>query len=178
MSQGIPMLTAGDELLRSAACNNNTWCQNNPLGWIDWSLTDENADMLRFVRGMIALRRRHRSLRRRHFLGSEDIRWYGAGGESPRWDDPGAREVAFTLRGRTAAEPPLHVMMNVGPRAHTFALPAMPDWRWAIAVNTAALPPGDVVEPRVQTPLEVSEYRVGARSVLVLEGLPGRTLAD
>jgi isoamylase len=65
LSQGIPMINAGDELLRTAGGNNNTWCQDNPLGWIDWSLAERNADMLRFVAGLIALRKRHRSLRRR-----------------------------------------------------------------------------------------------------------------
>jgi isoamylase len=51
LSQGIPMINAGDEMLRSAGGNNNTWCQDNPLGWIDWSLAERNADMLRFVAG-------------------------------------------------------------------------------------------------------------------------------
>ena len=62
-------------------------------------------------------------------------------------------------------------MMNFGPAAQTFAVPGVAGWRWAIAVNTAAPPPGDLVDPPVQRALEVREYRVGARSVLVLEGL-------
>ena len=68
LSQGIPMILAGDEVLRSQAGNNNVWCQDNELGWFDWTLVERNADMLRFVRGLIALRRRHPSLQRRHFL--------------------------------------------------------------------------------------------------------------
>ena len=68
LSQGIPMLLAGDEVLRGQGGNNNAWCQDNPLGWFDWTLVERNADVLRFVRGLIALRKRHPSLQRRHFL--------------------------------------------------------------------------------------------------------------
>ncbi len=100
LSQGIPMINAGDEMLRSTGGNNNTWCQDNALGWIDWSLAEQNADMLRFVAGLIALRRRHRSLRRRNFLGADDIDWYGTLGEPPAWGDANARELAFTLYAR------------------------------------------------------------------------------
>ena len=68
LSQGVPMLTAGDEFLRSQKGNNNAWCQDNALSWIDWSLADAHADFLRFVREMIALRQRHPALRRRGFF--------------------------------------------------------------------------------------------------------------
>jgi glycosidase len=73
LSQGIPMLLAGDEVLRSQQGNNNAWCQDNETGWLDWSLMERNAAMLRFVRGLIALRKRHASLRHRHFLAGRPL---------------------------------------------------------------------------------------------------------
>jgi len=124
ISQGIPMLNAGDEFLRSAGGNNNTWCQDNPTGWLDWALADENADMLRFTAGLIALRKRHRSLRRRHFLHDGDIRWQALDGGAPGWMDPESRELAFTLRGRNDAEAPLHVLINLSDKARTVRAPA------------------------------------------------------
>ncbi len=56
LSQGVPMLLAGDEFLRTQKGNNNAWCQDNDISWVDWSLKDKNGDFLRFVREMIALR--------------------------------------------------------------------------------------------------------------------------
>ncbi len=59
VSRGTPMILAGDEILRTQHGNNNTWCQNNELSWFDWSFVETERDMLEFVRGMIAFRRRH-----------------------------------------------------------------------------------------------------------------------
>src|SRR5437764_14027122 len=59
LSQGVPMLLAGDEFLRTQGGNNNAWCQDNEIGWIDWGLAIKNADFLRFVRELLQLRRRH-----------------------------------------------------------------------------------------------------------------------
>ena len=171
LSQGVPMINAGDELLRSAGGNNNTWCQDNPTGWIDWTLMERNADMLDFTRGMIALRRRHRSLRRRRFLSDGDVQWFGADGEAPVWGDADAQALAFTLRGREPGEPPLYVMCNPAPQDQAFVLPVLPDWVWAVAADTAAAPPSDIVEPARQRPLAADRYQVGAYAVAVLEGL-------
>src|SRR5206468_3739854 len=81
LSQGVPMLLAGDEFLRTQKGNNNAWCQDNPVSWVDWRLAETNADFLRFVREMIALRKRHPALRRRGFFhgGAKrpDVAWHG-----------------------------------------------------------------------------------------------------
>src|SRR5262249_48445701 len=65
LSQGVPMLLAGDEFLRTQGGNNNAWCQDNETSWVNWELGVKNADFQRFVREMIALRKRHPVLRRR-----------------------------------------------------------------------------------------------------------------
>ena len=71
LSQGVPMLTAGDEFLRTQKGNNNAWCQDNETSWVDWSLAEKNKDFLRFVREMIQFRKRHPALRRRDFFRGE-----------------------------------------------------------------------------------------------------------
>ena len=83
ISQGVPMLLAGDEFLRTQGGNNNAWCQDNAMSWLDWTLAKQNADFLRFVQELIALRKRHPALRRRTFFAGEadgkppEIIWHG-----------------------------------------------------------------------------------------------------
>jgi glycogen operon protein len=71
LSQGVPMLLAGDEFLRTQKGNNNAWCQDNEISWVNWKLAEENKDFLRFVRELIWLRKRHPALRRRRFFVGE-----------------------------------------------------------------------------------------------------------
>ncbi|MCX7622088.1 MAG: hypothetical protein N2037_14775, partial [Acidimicrobiales bacterium] len=68
LSQGVPMLLSGDEVLHTKQGNNNTYCQNNVLSWFDWGAVEREGAMLAFVRGLIAFRRRHPALRRDRFL--------------------------------------------------------------------------------------------------------------
>jgi glycogen operon protein len=83
LSQGVPMLLAGDEIGRTQRGNNNAYCQDNEIGWTDWSMTPERSTLLAFVRRLIALRRRHPTFRRRDFFegrplhrrGQHDIQW-------------------------------------------------------------------------------------------------------
>src|SRR4029077_9553238 len=90
LSQGVPMLLAGDETLRTQRGNNNAYCQDNDLSWLDWSFSPAARQMLRFTRELIALRKRHPSLRRPRFFApdGDEIRWYGETLEAPSWDDP------------------------------------------------------------------------------------------
>lgn len=71
LSQGVPMILAGDEFLRTQKGNNNAWCQDNDISWVNWELAERNKDFLRFVREVIWLRRRHPVLRRRRFFSGE-----------------------------------------------------------------------------------------------------------
>ena len=71
LSQGVPMILAGDEFLRTQRGNNNAWCQDNETSWVDWALAEANKDFLRFAREMIQFRKRHPGLRRRTFFRGE-----------------------------------------------------------------------------------------------------------
>lgn len=178
LSQGVPMLLAGDEVLRSQKGNNNSYCQDNELAWFDWNLTRKNADMLHFVQQMIALRRRHPALMRRRFLsgnptgerGLPDISWYGAGGEAPDWHDEEARVLGFTLAAADENEADLHVMMNMSDATVKAILPALAGRRWRLAVDTSKTAQKDILPVEKQRPVKKRPFTVAARSVKIFEG--------
>jgi isoamylase len=177
LSQGVPMILAGDEILRSQRGNNNAFCQDNALSWMNWQLADDARDMLRFVRAMIALRKRHASLRRRRFLTGRpaagqvhpDIAWHGERLGEPAWHDPGARFVAFTLAGVEPGEPMLHVVLNMNGDAREAALPVLDNGSWRRIVDTACEPPQDIVPDNETVRTERGACRVEMRSVVVFE---------
>ena len=179
LSQGVPMLLGGDEFLRTQGGNNNGYCHNNSLAWFDWGLVEPNREMLDFVGGMIRLRRRHPSLRRERFLtgtpprGQDlpDITWHGVELNTPHWDDREGRALAFTLAGTSPDEPPLHVLLNMHDRPLDFALPALPDHMWHLAVDTATTPA--LYAPGGQPTVAAGRRPVEGRSVVVLEGWTG-----
>jgi glycogen operon protein len=148
LSQGVPMLLAGDELLRSQGGNNNAWCQDNEMSWVDWGLATRNGDFLRFVREMIALRRRHPALRRRRFFRDGDIVWHGTQPFRPDFSSK-SRILAFALDGgRTLREPDrdLYVAFNAWIDPLGFTIPPSPGGRrWRRTVDTALASPLDIV---------------------------------
>src|SRR5262249_40848291 len=138
--------------------NNNAWCQDNEISWLDWSLAVKNADFLRFVREMIALRRRHPALRRRDFLHGAgpyhslrpDVIWHGV--EPFRPDFSGrSRSLAFTLEGTMTSREPdrdFYVSCNAWCEPISFRVPPSPTGRrWHRGVDTALAAPLDIVEP-------------------------------
>src|SRR5215472_5876631 len=119
LSQGVPMLLAGDELGRTQQGNNNAYCQDNEVSWVDWEAGGKHADLLEFTRALIALRREHAVFRRRRFFsgelgGQRDISWLTpAGTEMTQadWQASYARSLAVLLNGEAITEP--------GPRGET-----------------------------------------------------------
>jgi isoamylase len=176
LSQGVPMLLFGDEVLRTQRGNNNGYCQNNETSWLDWTLTERNREMLAFTRGMIAFRKRHPTLRRERFLNGEpapghtlpDVTWHGTALDAPPWDDPESGVLAFTLAGCSPTEHPLHVIFNMSTEPRQFALPVLPGRQWRLAVDTSSEPP--IFALSDQPPVHDHRYGAQARSVVVLEG--------
>ena len=174
LSQGVPMLLAGDEFGRTQQGNNNAWCQDNAVSWLDWRLLEENSDFFRFVRELIALRSRHPALRRRRFLtgeigpaGTPDIAWSDGSGSPPSWDDPAVRCLAFTLARVEPDEPDLFVVMNFAPAARAVSLPP---GRWRAVVETAKPPPQDIYPAGHGRMLRGAQARLAGQAVLVAEG--------
>lgn len=92
LSQGTPMIAHGDEFGRTQQGNNNAYCQDSEVSWVDWSLAEKNADLLKFARKVTKLRKRHPVFRRRRFFDGEPIR----SGDEVRdiaWLTPGGREM-------------------------------------------------------------------------------------
>ena len=176
LSRGVPMLLSGDEMLRTQHGNNNAYCQDSDLSWIDWDLAQQNADVVRFFRLMIDLRKRHRSLTSSQYFTGEvrndrglpDIAWHGCNLNQPGWNDPGSGVLAFTLGGE-GGEEDVHVMLNMEGQDLEFELPPITGRSWYRAVDTAQPSPQDIAEPGRETLWKGSgRYPVRAHSAVVL----------
>jgi len=132
ISRGVPMLLAGDEFRRTQQGNNNAYCQDNEISWIDWRYLEEHRELQRFVRDLIALRRAHPVLAREEFYTDADITWFDAAGALPSWGDPQARQLACLIH-----DGPLYLMFNAAPDPVAFLLPPAADGTgWRVAVDT------------------------------------------
>jgi isoamylase len=158
LSQGVPMLLAGDEFGHSQQGNNNAYCQDNELAWLSWEHGEDEKQLLEFVRDLIRLRCDHRVFRRRKFFQNRAIRgenvrdivWLdpaGAQMSDEQWRDGFARSLGVFLsgrglderdeRGRTIVDTDFIVLVNAHYEAVEFKLPAQPeDARWALRVDT------------------------------------------
>jgi isoamylase len=181
ISRGVPMLLAGDEIWRTQRGNNNTWCQDNELSWFDWNLVESEPDMLEFVRGMIALRRRHPSLMRNAFFTGKpmpardipDIAWHGIRLNEPPWHDGMAQFLAFTIAGLTANEEDLHVILNMSGVPMDLPLPPVPGKGWYAVVDTSSSTIASVSPRENQNLVFSAVLPVQPRSVVILEGRAG-----
>ena len=177
LSQGVPMLLAGDEFLNSQEGNNNGYCHDNELSWLDWNKLEANADIFRFVRHMIDLRKRHASIMRRRFLtgkqvaGKEmlDITWHGSQLNTPLWHDKEARVLAFTLAGADHHEADLHVVMNMSDEDILVELPKVANNQWCLSLDTSKDSPDDIIPRNKQFPLGSDHYLVAQVTVVVFE---------
>jgi isoamylase len=117
LSQGTPMIAHGDELGRSQQGNNNVYCQDSELSWMDWSLVEENSEQLEFTRKVTALRKAHPVFRRRRFFDGEpirsgdevrDIAWLTPAGKAMQpqdWGGEFGKSIAVFLNGEAIPEP-------------------------------------------------------------------------
>ncbi|MGQ5640595.1 glycogen debranching protein GlgX [Streptomyces sp. EWL5.16] len=186
LSQGVPMLLHGDELGRTQRGNNNAYCQDNELTWIDWAQVTEGSELLEFTRKLISLRRRHPVFRRRRFFrgraaqaGGEalkDITWFTPAGREMTdtdWDTGFARSLMAHLNGEAITEPDLRglpvvddsflLLFNAHSQALGFTLPEGLDPWWAVEVDTAI--PYTEYRPLIKGG---SEVEVEGRSMFVL----------
>jgi len=171
------MLLAGDEVLHTQKGNNNTWCQDNELSWFDWRRVEKNRDMLRFVKELIAFRRRHPNLNRCEFFtgeevpgrGLRDISWHGYRLDEPLWFDYSAQFLAYTLAGLTGEEEDVHVILNMSERTIEAPLPRIPGRKWHLALDTSRTGPDDILPRDRQKAFEGSSYPISRRTVAVFE---------
>jgi glycogen operon protein len=174
LSRGVPMILAGDEFRRTQHGNNNAYCQDNELSWMDWKLAETNQGLLRFWKRMIHFRKRHAVLRKNRFYwdavnerGMPEVAWHGCRLGSPGWSDNGARVLAFTLAGFDG-KADLHVMMNMYWEALNFDVPMLAGRSWYLAVNTSEASPEDIAEPGDELEYIGETFPVKGRSIVVL----------
>lgn len=176
LSQGTPLLLAGDEVGNSQHGNNNTYCQDNPLGWVDWSgLGDPQRDCVDLVGRLARLRQRYPQLASQHWLNkappgaAQAIQWWRPDGqemEDDDWHFDAARFLAWTVGPIEPGQPPLLLALNGGDTAIEMILPRWPDlgaWRLQFAsIEAAAL--GDRYEID-------GSYELQPRSVVAFGGV-------
>jgi glycogen operon protein len=196
LSQGVPMLLAGDEFARTQGGNNNAYCQDNEISWFDWeSIDEEGRKLITFVRRLISLRHRHIVFHRTRFFtgriipGTElkDITWIRPDGEekgTEDWSVHYARCLAFLINGAagqyhlTAMGEPqpddsFFVVLNSGDQPARYLLPEAPDGEWELVLDTAREEP---FEDGDRLPGD-SPYEVKPRSFVLLaarSALPAR----
>jgi glycogen operon protein len=172
------MLVAGDELGRTQDGNNNAYCQDNPISWVDW---DGRDDMLcGFASKLIELRRTHPALRRLTWfdgslslMGERDIAWLWRNGAEitrEQWEDRANRCFGFRIGREHAWEAALVALINASGAEVVFTLPPPPGGVWELLIDTAH---GDLPLPHISGAAE--SVVVPARAMLLFSSAPGAT---
>ena len=184
LSQGTPMLLAGDEFGRTQKGNNNAYCQDDEISWLDWDIKEKGNHLIDFVRRLTALRHKYPILRKDRFLtgdfveelGVKDVTWINANGaemEREQWADPGMRCFGMLLDGRAqisgirkqGKEATLLLVFNDHSDVVNFCIPeSVGSDTWRLLIDT------NVEENDVKGMFKTgTEYKVTSRSVLLFE---------
>ncbi len=185
-SQGTPMLLAGDEFARTQQGNNNAYCQDNDISWVDWALLEKNKSQMQFVQRLTGLRHKYPILRRNLFLtgdynqelGVKDVTWINADGaemQNENWGDAGMRRFGMLLDGRAQTtgirqrghEATLLLVINDHFDMVSFTLPECAGGsQWSLVLDTNFEDIGD--KDAENAPFHTGDaYKVTARSVLL-----------
>jgi len=174
LSIGTPMLAMGDEIGRSQQGNNNAYAQDNPLSWLDWTLLERNGDLHRFVRELIAYRRRRdvvinkRSLSLHDLVQRHQVSWHGVELHQPDWSES-SRSFAVTI---TSIDHQFrwHAMVNAWWQPLRFHLPPADGSEacWCRWIDTARPSPDDILAWPDLSAWEDDHCSVEPRSVVVL----------
>ncbi len=189
LSQGVPMLLAGDEVGHTQGGNNNAYCQDNEVTWHDWHWDDPKWHLLNFTKKLIRLRREHPLFRRRHFFegvevdgtGRKDVTWLKPDGNemtSEEWEKDFARCLGMWLngdglpetdeRGRPLRDASFLVLFNAHHDRIDFALPQLAGGgRWCAEVDTF----NPLGEPGAQRVSPEATYPLEGRTLVVLREL-------
>ena len=172
LSLGLPMILMGDEIRRTQLGNNNAYCQDNAIGWLDWTLAVKHADVLRFISLLNARRHlqdvdpaeEHLSLSR--LLRRSDRAWHGVKLGQPDWSVD-SHSLALSVAHSDGS---LHLIFNAYWDSLEFELPPVTRGTWRRWIDTSLDSPNDIVEWQDAPPVAASTYRAGPRSVVALIG--------
>jgi glycogen operon protein len=174
LSHGTPMLLAGDEIGHSQGGNNNAYCQDNELSWIDWRLGNSNHGLLRFVRHLIRFRREHAILRRDNFVADAGHReitmcWGGLEPGRPDWSHESrllSLHLGEALPGVLGAQ--IYLIANAHWEAAQCQLPRLSGSEWWRFADTSLTSPDDIADSGAESAIPQDRYCVNPRSVLIL----------
>lgn len=172
LSLGVPMFVMGDEMRRSQLGNNNAYCQDNEVSWMDWELLEQHVEVHRFVQQLIEYRRRLPERENPHLTLTEVIarsrvRWHGFQLDRPDWGEH-SRSVAFSI------ETPMkwyHLIFNAYWEPIEFEIPTIPSEfeSWRRIIDTDLPSPDDIL--LAGTPVHGQAYHVQGRSSVVLTSI-------
>jgi isoamylase len=174
LAQGVPLILAGDEVDNSQNGNNNTYCQDNPTGWIDWSKAGSDDDLTELIGTLTEIRRRfpqlqpHRWLEGKKEDGSYDVKWLTPAGtemSEQDWNFPDGRFLCYVLSGDGDGTAPLYIVLNGTEEEMEITLPEWPETgRWLMFLDTANGEGDGNAQP------VGSKWKARPRSVLVFAG--------
>ena len=177
VAQGVPMITAGDEFRRTQMGNNNAYCQDNEISWINWNLEQKNSDLVDFVKKLIRLRLDHPVFHRNTFFNHEraEIEWYNAEGKVPDWSKM-KRFLAMKLVGSKtrnedgSSDNDFYIAGNTDIYDITITVPSCTRGKkWFVAVDTSVNGPNCIAEAGMEEILkEQQRYVLPAGSFVIL----------
>ena len=179
ISQGTPMILAGDEFLRTQGGNNNPYCQDNGISWVNWVFAETESEHLNFCKHIILFRKNLASLGREKFFSGKpseagsrlpDISWHGLEVGKPKFEE-GAPYLAVLLAG-LRHEPAVYIALNMSARPVTFKLPGSPDGVWLRKIDTAGREGCDFFPAGKEKMESRTSIRLRPRSILVLISKP------
>jgi isoamylase len=155
MSHGVQMITAGDEINRTQGGNNNAYCQDNEISWLNWDLDQDAQDLLAFSKRVLEIFHDYRVLQRQKFFhgtpihGVPDLVWLRGDGEPMKdgdWHDPARQHIGLLLhgeaindtdeRGHRIVGDSLLILLNASPKDHEFVLPQNGTSPWRALLDT------------------------------------------
>ncbi len=173
LSHGVPMILAGDELGRTQQGNNNAYCQDNEISWVNWEISELGAEMKRFFKLLINFRKQHPNLRRASFEvtgapGCPLITWHGSKLNQPDWSE-NSHSLGMHMHNNSA-DVDLYLIANAYWEPLTFELPGTREnQRWRRVIDTKYTFPNEILPENEAVELEDQrQYYVGPRSVALL----------
>ena len=184
LSQGVPMILAGDEMRRTQQGNNNAYCQDNEISWIDWGLLERNRHLVEFARGLIALRKAHAVFRRKSFFTGKnsnidsrpDIEWFEPDGRSLNWSSDRPVIACFVSGNSKESGSPeddydFYFMFNSGRHSHRFVIPSPTEGKlWRLVLDTYCEGQESIFPPGTNGPplKDQCSYRVEGHTFVLL----------
>lgn len=175
LSQGTPMLVAGDEFCRTQQGNNNAYCQDNEISWLDWRLAQKNAGVVRFFQMLIALRKNHPVFSRADFFSHDrraknrEIIWQSDKKDQENWA-PQCQVLCFLLSGKqNKTDNDFFVILNGHKQFREVEIPAALNGRkWRLIIDTSLHPPHDFISEGSADLLQTNSLMVAGMGAMVL----------